>query len=182
MNFNEELQNLIKKAESKGYEFIDGKFKNTKIGMIPVMEVFFISNSTYEDSGRYNIYKKTVEISEEDFKKVLKYAKSNNYRNVITEDGIDDYFYENIIGDIFYKYDESKVEFDYINNGEILVEYNNRYRIYSDNDECVDLWFSKDDDDNDLPRGYVSFYKMTMEDFKKSDDVDLNLEKFMRYN
>ena len=56
------------------------------------------------------------------------------------------------------------------------------YCIYSDNDECVDVWFSKEDDNYRFPRGYISIYRMTGSDYEKQEKVDLHLKKFMRDN
>ena len=39
-----------------------------------------------------------------------------------------------------------------------------------------------DSDDDDFPRGYVSFYMMERHDFEKAENVNLNLKKFMKDN
>ena len=82
MNYNDELQKLIKNAELEGYKFVDGKFEKMVLEKFPVMEMFLINNSTYEATGYYDIFKKTVKISNEDFTKVLEYAKDNNYKKI----------------------------------------------------------------------------------------------------
>ena len=71
MNYNDELQNLITRATRDGYEFFDGRFEKIELEKFPVMEMFLVNNSTYEHTGYYDIFKKTVKISDKDFDKVL---------------------------------------------------------------------------------------------------------------
>lgn len=184
MNYNDELQSLIRKAERDGYGFSDGKFEKMKLEKFPVMEMFLVNNSTYEATGYYDVFKKTVKISDEDFVKVLEYAKENNYKKIHCKYDTEDAFVEKIISDVIWKYDESNIEYVEVNvGGDIEVEYRDDCHIYSNHkDKCVNLWFSKPDDDDDFPRGFISFYEMTMSDFEKSDNVDLHLKKFMRDN
>ena len=96
MDFNKELQELINKANQNGYDFKDGKFERTKELKFPVMEEFLIDNSTEESTGYWKIFKKTVRISEEDYKIIVDYAKNHNSEDIrcnCTID-IDDFSYE----------------------------------------------------------------------------------------
>ena len=89
---------------------------------------------------------------------------------------------DELIERIIYNNDESGFDFSLANiGGNIEIRYNN-YRVYSDKDECVDLLLTKENDDDDFPRGYVSFYIMNRSDFEESERVSINLEKFMRDN
>ena len=184
MDFNDKLQSLIREAERSGYEFSNGKFEKMKLEKFPVMEMFLVNNSTYEATGYYDIFKKTVKISDEDFVKVLEYTKENNYKKIHCKYDIEGDFLEKIIQDVIYKYDESDIDFVNVNvGGEILIEYRDDCHAYSNHeDKCVNLWFSKPDDDDDFPRGFISFYEMTTSDFEQSDNVKLHLKKFMRDN
>lgn len=65
--------------------------------------------------------------------------------------------------------------------GDITIVHNS-YHVYTDNDECVDLFLAKEDDNNDFPRGYISFYMMESSDFAKAENVNMRLKKFMRDN
>lgn len=185
MDFNKELQELINKANQNGYDFKDGKFERTKELKFPVMEEFLIDNSTEESTGYWKIFKKTVRISEEDYKIIVDYAKNHNSEDIRCNCSIDidEEFLEKIIDNIA-KYDESKMDITETNiGGTIRIWYDDLYYIYDDEQsECVDLWLSKEHDDCDFPRGYISFYEMSSTDFEKADDINLNIEKFMKYN
>lgn len=185
MDYNEELQELIKRANKNGYEFINGKFEKLEEMKFPVMETFFINNGVYEDTGYWNIYKKTVRISEEEYKNIIKYANKNDFKEIICKYNadIDDNFYEKIIETI-YKYDESRTEITECNKGGIItLRYDDSFEVYDgEESECVDLWFTKEDDNCDFPRGYISFYKISLSDFKKVEDINIDVEKFMKYN
>ena len=185
MDFNKELQELINKANQNGYDFKNGKFERTKELKFPVMEEFLIDNSTEESTGYWKIFKKTVRISEEDYKEIIDYAKKHNSEDIRCRCSIDidEEFLEKIIDNID-KYDESKMDITETNiGGTIRIWYDDSYYIYNDEEsECVDLWFSKEYDDCDFPRGYISFYEMSSTDFEKADDINLNIEKFMKYN
>ena len=61
-DYNYRLKKLIKEANEGGYELINGEFEQTKLDKIPVMETFLIDNSTYEHTGYWTIYKKTLRI------------------------------------------------------------------------------------------------------------------------
>lgn len=184
MNYNDKLKELINQAEKDGYIFFHGKFEKIKSNKFPVIEIFFINNSICEATGYYDIYKKTVKITDEDFERIITYAKQNNDEAFCCNCTIEESSMNEIIEDIIYKYDQSN--FNYLNaniGGSIIVEYRDDYAIYSDyEDECVNFWFTKQDEDDDFPRGYISFYEMTKRDFEKADDVDLHLNKFMRDN
>ena len=60
MDYNKQLQNLISDAKKAGFNLIDGKFKPMYDQMIPVVEMFLVYNTTYEETGHYYIYKDTV--------------------------------------------------------------------------------------------------------------------------
>ena len=139
------------------------------------MEEFLIDNSTNEYTGYWKIFKKTVKISEEDYKTIIDYAKKHDSEDIRCNCSIDidEEFLEKIIDNIA-KYDESKMAITETNvGGTIRICYDDdSYYIYDDGDEYVDLWFSKEDDNDDFPRGYISFYEMSSIDFEKADDID----------
>lgn len=185
-DFNYKLERLIKEANEHGYEFTNGIFEQTKSDKIPVMETFFINNGVYESYGYWTIYKKTTRISNEDYKKILELGEKYSF-----DDYKIDYstkyegFYKDVIADIVCKYDKSNIDFtDGSRGGTIQVNYE-EYFEYFDRDgetEYVDLWFIKEDDDCDFPRGYISFYEMPMCDFKKAEDINLEVTKYIKYN
>lgn len=185
-DFNYKLKKLIKEANEHGYEFTNGIFEQTKSDIIPVMETFFIDNSTYEHTGYWTIYKNTIRISDEDYKEILKLGKKYHDEefkiNCSTKyEG----FYKEVIADIVCKYDKSKIDFINGNVGGTVRAWNEEEYYYFDREgytDYVDLWFSKEDDDDDFPRGYISFYEMPMCDFKKTESVNLDITKYIRYN
>lgn len=186
-DFNKQLQELIKEANKSGYEYKNGKFKLTDEGKFPVMEVFLIDETTCESTGYWNIYKKTVKISDEEYKKVLEYAKENEHEDINDDNENEDFyekFFDVIMGDIVGKYDDnSNIDF-YIGYGNIQICYEEEFS-YHDHEgytECVDLWFTKKIEDGRFPRGYISFYEMPLSDFKKAESVDLDITKYMRWN
>lgn len=185
-DYNYRLKKLIKEANEHGYEFTNGIFEQTKSDRIPVMETFLVDNSTYEHTGYWAIYKKTTRISDEDYKKILKLGKKYDYKDFkINHSTKYEGFYKEVIADIVCKYDKSRI--DFINGnigGTVRVNYE-EYFGYFDRDgetEYVDLWFMKEDDNCDFPRGYISFYEMPMCDFKKAEDINLEVTKYIRYN
>lgn len=176
--YNTKFQSLIDEARKDGFKLSDNEFVKTEDEKFPVMEVFLVNNTTYEDSGRFNIYKKTVKISHEDYEKIIAHAKENDCKTIKCDYSNGDELIERII----YSNDEPNIDFSMCNiGGNISIRYNS-YHVYSDNDECVDLFFTKENDDDDFPRGYISFYIMERRDFEKAENVNLNLEKFMRDN
>lgn len=182
---DEQLQELINEARKEGYELINGRFEKveeTEEEMFPVMEMFFFNNSVYEDFGKYNIFKKTVKIDEEDFEKMISFAKENNCTDFECNYEVEDEFIDEIIDRVINKYDKSSIEFMDVNIGGTITVQLNEYRKYTTEDKCVDLWFTKENDNDDFPRGYISFYLMESSDFEKAENIDLRLEKFMRDN
>ena len=176
--YNTKFQSLIDEARKDGFKLSDNGFVKTEDEKFPVMEVFLVNNTTYEDSGRFNVYKRTVKISQEDYDKIVAYAKENDCKNIKCNYNNGD----ELIERIFYNNDESGIDFSLANiGGNIEIRYN-KYRVYGDEYECVDLFLTKKDDDDDFPRGYISFYIMERRDFEKAENVNLNLEKFMRDN
>lgn len=185
-DFNYKLEKLIKEANEHGYEFTNGIFEQTKSDIIPVMETFLIDNSTYEHTGYWTIYKNTIRISDEDYKEMLKLGKKY-YDKEFKINCSTDYegFYKEVIEDIVLKYDKSKIDFIDSNvGGTVRVWHEEEYRYFHRDGETdyVDLWFSKEDDDDDFPRGYISFYEMPMCDFKKAESINLEVTKYIRDN
>lgn len=176
--YNTKLQKLIEEASKDGITLHDNKFEQTEDEKFPVMEVFFVNNSTCEDSGRYHIYKRTVKISQDDYGRIVAYAKENNYKKLKFNCSNGD----DCIEDIFYNNDESGMDFSSLSVGGDITIVHNSYHVYTDNDECVDLFLTKEDDNNDFPRGYISFYMMESSDFAKAENVNMRLKKFMRDN
>lgn len=58
--YKSKLEDLILQAEKDGYELSNNNFRKTDNDKFPVMEVFFVNNTVYEDYGYFNIYKRTV--------------------------------------------------------------------------------------------------------------------------
>lgn len=143
------------------------------------MEVFFVDNTTYENYGYFHIYKRTTKISQDDYNTILSYAKENNYKEFKCNFEKSNDF----VNEIIFKNDNSCIDFQNRNvGGNIEIVYSDDYYIYTDGDECVDLYFTKEDDNDDFPRGYVSFYMIEMQDFEKAEKVNLHLKKIMREN
>lgn len=69
--YNTKFQSLIDEARKDGFKLSDNGFVKTEDEKFPVMEVFLVNNTTYEDSGRFNVYKRTVKISQEDYDKIV---------------------------------------------------------------------------------------------------------------
>lgn len=178
--YSKELQELIANAEKDGFIFSDGTFDENE-SVFPVMEALYINNSTDEDTGYYQIYKKTVKISKEDYDTIFEFAKTHNYKEFkVNCSDVEDSF-ENILC-LISKYDQFK--FDYVNTnrgGTITVQYT-IYGYGDDKQYAVDLWFDKQFDDDDFPRGFISFYLMKENDFKKAENVDMLLKKYLRNN
>lgn len=179
MDFNKELELLKYKAEQYGYDFKDGEFVKTNSGWISVMEVFMISQTICEESGRYYIFKHTYIISELDYDKITDIMIENDDK-LIT---VDDVIFEEI-DNIVYKYTGDEFPIDYIgtyDKGQIRLAYD-KYRVYKESDECCDIWLSGTRDESDFPNGFISFYKMQAADYSCVDNVNLKLKKFMRDN
>lgn len=180
MDYNKQLQNLISDAKKAGFNLIDGKFKPMYDQMIPVVEMFLVYNTTYEKTGHYYIYKDTVIIDESDYEQILHTGKKFNTLSA-KDDELGETALDTIL-DILDKYNYSGISLaEGATDGQIDMMYST-YRIYSDNDKCVDVWFSKEYDNCEFPRGYISIYKMTGSDYKKHEKVVLHLKKFMRDN
>lgn len=177
--YNTKLQSLIEEARKDGIGLYNNRFfERISDNKFPVMEVFFVDNTTYEEFGKYHIYKRTVKISQEDYDRIVTYAKENNYKRIRLNCSNGD----DCIEEIFYDNDESGMDFSSLNVGGDLTIVYNSYRVYTTHDECIDLFLTKENDDDDFPRGYISFYIMERRDFEKAENVNLNLEKFMRDN
>lgn len=185
-DFNRELNKLIENAASKGYALKDGKFEITTQEKVPVMEIFFIDNTTYEDTGRWYIYKETVKISDEDYKEILKLGKKYHNKEFKINCSTDyEGFCEEVIEEIVLKYDKSKIEFIDTNVGgtvRVLHDKNHEYYDKEGYTDYVDLWFSKEEDDDDFPRGYISFYEMPLCDFVNAEHIDMCVKKYIRDN
>lgn len=190
-NYNEELKELIEKAARNGYALKDGKFEMTTQEKVPVMETFFVYNTTYEDTGRWYIYKETVKISDDDYKKILEYGKkyynyhydSKGYK--INHDCEYEGFYEDVMENIVLKYDNSRLGYQDANIGGTVYVWHDEDHEYYDKEgytDYVDLWFSKEEDDCDFPRGYISFYEMPLCDFVNAEHIDMCVKKYIRDN
>jgi hypothetical protein len=151
MDYNIELQKLIEEANTHGYEFINGEFINNQ-KFIPVMEVFFMNNSTYESSGYYTVFKKTYVIRNEELEQVFNYAENHKYTTIKWDCGCEDKIYEEVL-EILLKYDESKIDYiDVSVGGKIDIQFE-KYMKYSNSDKVAYFYFTKDEDNDDFPRG-----------------------------
>ena len=183
MDYNNEFNNLIENAKGNGFEFKDDKFIQTQEqgSFVPVMEIYFMNNSTYESFGYYHIFKKTYMIDNIEFNNVFEYAKRNDYKTVKWNGCCDDDIFDSVLQTIK-RYDESNIDYINVNIGGSIDIQVNEYSKYTGDDEVVDIHFSKDNDHHDFPRGFVSFYMMGYNDFINSEEIDFRLEKFMRDN
>lgn len=180
MDYNQELQKIIQMAKRDGYCFINEKFEKEN-NKFPVMEILLIDNSVNEDTGYWYIFKKTYKIEYGEFEEIKTFANKNDsksFRCCCSESND----IEDIIENIVFKYDESDINFLNANTGGYINVSYTKYSKYSEDDECVDFWFTKSNEDDDFPRGFISFYEMEVNDFEKSDNVNIHLEKFMKYN
>ena len=188
-DYNKKLNELMEEAKSNGYTFgTDFKFHKDP-EYIYVIEIFWIWNSTYEEAGMYHIYKHTFKITDEEYRQAINFGKkrhnqSIHYRFDLDDEGlVDDLL---AIDDIIAKYDTSYIDFlDTSTGGDICIYYqNDYYNKYTErrDAECVDLLFSKKDDNFDFPRGYVSFYRIEAHDYTNSQSIDLHVNKFLKDN
>lgn len=181
--YNKKLNELIKSAEEYGYSFDGKKFVKNADSFYPVMEVFLQMHTTYEDSGHYYIYKNTFEISKDDLEKMLNYSKENNTETISFKKDENFYaLYEKIISKYLIM-DKKCYLFNCSFDGKVSI-FNDTYYKYRDEQNVADFYFQyKDNDlDSDFPIGYISFYKMSYNDFQKAENVNMELHKFMRYN
>ena len=182
MDYNQKLNKLMEDAKAHGYKFENGKFFKDSKDFFPVMEVMFEWHTTYEDEGQYYIYKHTFEINQENYKKMIDFIQSQNLKeyNLDKEETVYD-----VIEEIVFKYlntDHTCDAFGNCNyNGNITFAYDT-FQKYGEKDECGDIWFVPPFTQSTFPFGYVSFYQMRKEDFAKQENVNLILEKFMKYN
>lgn len=183
-DYNKKLKELIKEAADHGYTFGSDNEFHKEPEYVYVMEMFWIWNSVYEETGEYYIYKHTFKITNEEYNRMVDFGKKNDMKAIccdhLSENGICD-----IADDIIYKYDTSDIDFLNGFDGSIDVQYRNDYynRYTKEYDaECVDLWFSKKDDNSDFPRGYISFYQMQLQDYENSQSIDLEVRKFLKDN
>ncbi|WP_288682317.1 hypothetical protein [uncultured Eubacterium sp.] len=187
-DYNKKLNELIKEAKSNGYILRENSLQFQKdSGSFYVMEVFLICNSTYEHTGKWFISKKLHPIKDEHYNQIVEFAKKNNEKSIKSPISSNEEL-ANLVKNVIGKYDDVSYEEliqPYI-GGELFINYvDEYYNAFTDeNDmECVDLWLSKEDDDTNFPRGYISFYKIMSEDFYKNcNPIELKVEKFLRWN
>ena len=184
--YNKKLNMIIEAAEKDGCKFIDGKFIETQEDVFPVMEMFLFDSTVYEDTGHYHIFKRTYKIEEIDYNKVVSYCKKNDGKKIHMYYDCDDIDFLDNVDHVIGSYDcfETSSCIDYYDRnvgGTIEIRCNDYYK-YTNKDECVDLWFSKEEENDDFPIGYISFYKIKNMDFRKlkKEDIDIKLNKFMR--
>ena len=191
-DFNKKLQELIKEANKSGYEYKNGKFELSNVDKFPVMEVYIHNQTTDEDYGYFNVYKETVKISKEDYRRVLKYSERNCNRNITNENNGEKFaqeFFE-IMDDVIRKYVELyKISDFYMRYKDYIriwsdEDYPFEYRDYDDETKYADFYFNRGGSDSDFPDGYISFYEILQPDFEKIKEQNVNLEltKFIRYN
>lgn len=179
--YDKELQDLIELAKKDRLVFTNGKFEYEEY-VFPVMEALYINNSTDEDTGYYQIYKKTVKVSKADYKKVFEFAKAHNYKEFkVNCSDLDDDFEEEMLP-IMSKYDQFKYDYVDTSRGGTITVQCNTYGYGEDEQEAVDLWFDKEYDNDDFPRGFISFYMMKESEFNKAENVDMLLTKHLRFN
>ena len=81
-DYNEKLRELIKEAADHGYTFgSDNKF-HEEPEYVHVMEMFWIWNSVYEETGEYYIYKRTFKITNEEYSRIMLEVNENNIQAI----------------------------------------------------------------------------------------------------
>lgn len=179
--YNEQFQEILKEAQNHGYEFKNGKFERNLNGFFPVMEVFLQSHTSYEDEGRYYIYKNTFQISENDHERIMNYVELMDGKTIDFDSDFPVKLYEDVILEYLCRDKKCNI-FDDMYDGNVEIE-KRIYNKYSDKDECGELYFKhKENNDNSFPTGYISFFKMTDQDFEKKEYMNVWLNKFMREN
>ena len=182
MDYNRQFQKLLKEAKENGYEFKNGTFTINQEEFHPVMEVMLQWHTTYESQGWYYIYKKTFQIDEKDFETIMEYIKNNN--GIEFNFDSNEEFYD-VYDAIILKYLNKDpmcdvfVASDFDGNVRLLHD---TFSKYTDADQCGDIQFTPIREQSQFPYGYISFYTMNNSDFANTQDVNLVLEKFMRYN
>ena len=83
-----------------------------------------------------------------------------------------------MIENIISKYDDSQLEYvDTSSTGTITVQH--RKVGYHENEQyIVNLIFNKEYDEDNFPKGIISFYYMKAKDLKNVDNIDLYLKSF----
>ena len=184
-DYNKKLKELIKEAADHGYTFGSDNEFYKEPEFIYVMEMFRVWNSTYEETGSYNIFKHTFKITDDEYNQITDFGKKNN-RIIVNNNNIpEDSKLCTIIEDIIYKYDTSYMPLmDCCSGGNISIRYGHYYNKYTKkyDAECVDLWLFKEDDNDEYPRGYISFYQIDKQDYINSQSIDLKVEKFLKDN
>lgn len=180
--YNKQFQEILKEAQNHGYEFKNGIFEKDPNAFFPVMEVFLQSHTSYEDEGRYYIYKNTFQISKDDYDRIMDYVDLMNGKLIDFDEDFPVELYNDILLKYFEEDKKCNIFEDDVYDGDIEIE-KRIYNKYSDKDECGELYFKhKENNDNSFPTGYISFFNMMNKDFEKKEYVNMWLNKFMRYN
>lgn len=180
--YNKQFQEILKEAQNHGYEFKNGIFEKDPNGFFPVMEVFLQSHTSYEDEGRYYIYKNTFQISQDDYKRIMNYVDLMSGKIIDFDSDFPVGLYEDILVKYFDEDKKCNIFEDDIYDGDVEIE-KRIYSKYSDEDACGELYFKhKENNDNSFPTGYISFFNMMNKDFEKKEYVNMWLNKFMRDN
>ena len=187
-DYNKKLQKLQEEAARFGYKFEDGQFVKDTDGFMPVMEVFFQWHTTYEDEGIYFIYKHTFEIEEKDFEKMIEFIETHDLKEYNLEENEDCDFSETF-DEIVLKYlntDHKCFALEDGLDGTMRLVNNHSSLRYclgdDDEDHYGDIEFQPQDSQSMFPYGYISFYQIKNSDFQKAEDINMRIEKFMRYN
>lgn len=180
--YNKQFQEILKEAQNYGYEFKNGIFEKDPNVFFPVMEVFLQSHTSYEDEGRYYIYKNTFQISQDDYERIMNYVDLMSGKIIDFDSDFPVGLYEDILVKYFDEDKKCNIFEDDIYDGDVEIE-KRIYSKYSGEYECGELYFKhKENNDNSFPTGYISFFNMMNKDFEKKEYVNMWLNKFMRDN
>lgn len=184
-SYNEELNNLILEANSKGYILKDGKFiakEYEKSNYITMLELYYRYESDYEDYGSFWFGRKFIEISdihedklhirnEKDF---VNFLESNKHIPDIIFDKIDSSCWE--FSDEYGKklniLDESSLKSHY---NVLTYENKNGYK----EELLSEIYFSDNDFDS-----YFSIFKTDKETAKRllTLNFENNFSKYLRFS
>lgn len=171
-NYNNELQELYKKQkelikEAQNNGWILKKDKLYKEEKIPCLEVYFRFELDYESYGHFAFFKKTVPITEEEYDKCMGLVDE--------KENLFEY-----IDELCNKYTELNIfnSYEYDCSSEPMI---NTYEIDEVEEEVLEIFFNNKPGYNYID-GYLNVYKIDSNRLKEQDDVNVELNKYMRYN
>lgn len=171
-DYNQELEELrskekeiIEEAQKNGWILKNKKlYKEDKTYCL---EIYFRFELDYESYGHFAFFKKTIPILDKEYEKAIKLINE--------KEELFDYIYK-----LCEKYPElktfTKYEFDY--NSEPMI---NTYEVDNHEEEVLEIFFQNQPGYNYID-GYINMYEIDNDKLKMQDNIDVNLNKYMRYN